>query len=54
LENIKISIFGGDSKFLELIVFGQILVVLGSLRQFWVDFAALTMVDSVPELWLKS
>jgi hypothetical protein len=28
-NNTKISIFGGISKFFELIVFGQILVVLG-------------------------
>jgi hypothetical protein len=36
-------IFGGISKFLELIVFRQILAVLGSFRQFWanlVDFVA--------------
>jgi hypothetical protein len=31
-EKTKISIFGGISKFLELIVFGQILAVLGCLR----------------------
>jgi hypothetical protein len=29
LKNIKISIFGGISKFLELIIFGQILAILG-------------------------
>jgi hypothetical protein len=28
LKNVKISIFGGFSKFLKLIVFGQILAVL--------------------------
>jgi hypothetical protein len=39
-EKNQISIFGGISKFHELIVFGQILVVLGNFRQFWVDFAA--------------
>jgi hypothetical protein len=32
MKKTKISVFGGISKFLELIVFGQILVVLGS---FW-------------------
>jgi hypothetical protein len=31
---MKISRFGGISKFLKLIVFGQILVVLGSLERF--------------------
>jgi hypothetical protein len=30
LENTKISIFGGISKFLELIVFEKILVVFGN------------------------
>jgi hypothetical protein len=35
LKNTKISIFGGISKFLELIVFGQILAILGSFRKFW-------------------
>jgi hypothetical protein len=37
-KKTKISIFGGISKFLELIVFGQILVVLGSFRQFWANW----------------
>jgi hypothetical protein len=36
----KISILGGISKFLELIVFGQ----------FWANFAALVVVDNMPEL----
>jgi hypothetical protein len=40
----KISIFGGISKFLELIVFGQI----------WANFAALAMADDMPKLHLKS
>jgi hypothetical protein len=31
LRNTKISIFGGISKFLKLIVFGQILAVLGKI-----------------------
>jgi hypothetical protein len=44
LRNTEISFFGGISKFLKLIVFGQI----------WADFAALAVADSVPELWLKS
>jgi hypothetical protein len=43
LKKTNISIFGGISKFLELIVFRQILVVLGSFRQFWADFAALAI-----------
>jgi hypothetical protein len=47
LKNTKILIFGGISKFLKLIVFGQILAVLG-------NFAALAVVDSMPELRLKS
>jgi hypothetical protein len=46
-SKIKISNFGGISKFLKLIVFGQILVV-------WVDFFALTMAESMLEASLKS
>jgi hypothetical protein len=46
-KETKISIFGGISEFLELIVFGQILAVLA-------DFAALAMADSMPEPHLKS
>jgi hypothetical protein len=33
LKKIKISIFGGISKFLKLIVFGQILTKFGSFGQ---------------------
>jgi hypothetical protein len=44
LKNTKISISSGISKFLELIVFGQI----------WADFAALAVADNIPKLWLKS
>jgi hypothetical protein len=51
LKNTKISVFGGISKFLELIVFGQILAVFG---EFWADFAILAMADSMLKLWLKS
>jgi hypothetical protein len=47
LEKTRISIFGGISKFLELIVFGQILAI-------WADFPALAMADNMPELRLKS
>jgi hypothetical protein len=54
LKKTKISIFGGISKFLELVVFGQILVVLGSFRQFWADFAALVVHGSMSKLHLKS
>jgi hypothetical protein len=49
LRNTKISIFGGISKFLKLIVFGQILANFGSFGQFWADLA-----DSMPQLGLKS
>jgi hypothetical protein len=54
LKNTKISIFGGISKFLKLIVFGQILVVLGSIGQIWAHSATLIVVDSMPQLGLKS
>jgi hypothetical protein len=35
-------------------VFGQILANSGSFEQFWADFAALAVADSMPEVWLKS
>jgi succinate-acetate transporter protein len=54
LENTKISILGGISKFLKLIVFGQILADFGSFGQFWANFAILAVVDSMPKLRLKS
>jgi hypothetical protein len=54
LKNTKISIFGGILKFLKLIVFGQILAILGNFGQIWADSAALTVVDSMPQLGLKS
>jgi hypothetical protein len=44
LKNIKISTFGGISKFPKLIVFGQ----------FWADSSALPMVDSMPSDGLKT
>jgi hypothetical protein len=50
LKSTKISIFGGISKF----HLGQILANLGSFGQFWADFAALTVADSMPQLGLKS
>jgi hypothetical protein len=54
LKNTKISIFGGILKFLKLIVFGQISANFGSFWQFWADFAALAVADSMPKLQLKS
>jgi hypothetical protein len=53
-EKTKISNFDGILKFLELIVFGQILAVLGSFGQFWVDFSALAMANNMFKLQLKS
>jgi hypothetical protein len=35
-------------------ILGQLLANFGSLGQFWADFAALTVADSMPEVWLKS
>jgi hypothetical protein len=46
-EKTKILIFGGISKF-------HLWANFGSLRQFWADFAALAVADSMPKLWLKS
>jgi hypothetical protein len=54
LKNTKISIFGGISKFLKLIVFGQILADFCNFVQIWADLAALTVADSMPQLGLKS
>jgi hypothetical protein len=54
LKNTKISIFGGISKFLKLIVFEQILAGFGSFRLFWTDFVALAVADNMPKFWLKS
>jgi succinate-acetate transporter protein len=34
-------------------IFGQILANFGSFGQFWVDFAALTVADSMPQLGLN-
>jgi hypothetical protein len=33
-------------------VFGQILASFGSFGQFWVDFDALVVADSMLEVWL--
>jgi hypothetical protein len=46
LENTKISIFGGISKF-------HLWADFGKFWQFWADFAAL-IADSMPQLGLKS
>jgi hypothetical protein len=54
LKKIKISISGCISKFLKLIVFGQILANLGNFGQFCADFATLAVADSMPKLRLKS
>jgi hypothetical protein len=53
LLHIEIFIFGkySKSRFLaefQSFIFGQILANLGSFGQFWADFAALTMADSMP------
>jgi hypothetical protein len=47
LENTKISIFGGISNF-------RLLADLGRFWQFWAEFAASAVVESMPEVWLKS
>jgi hypothetical protein len=46
LKNTKISIFGGISKF-------RFWADVGRFWQFWADFAALTVADSMPQLGLK-
>jgi hypothetical protein len=35
-------------------IFGQILANFGSFKQFWADFAAMTVAESMPQLGLKS
>jgi hypothetical protein len=35
-------------------IFGQILAVSGSFGQFWVEFATLTVAESLPKARLKS
>jgi hypothetical protein len=57
LKNIKISIFGGISKFYlwaNFSKFWQFWAVLHSFGQFWADFATLPVVDNMPKVWLKS
>jgi hypothetical protein len=48
LKKIKISIFGGISKFLKLIVFGQILTKFGCFGLFWADSIAMVVANSMP------
>jgi hypothetical protein len=50
LKNSKISIFGRISKF----AFGQILANSGSFGQFWAEFVAKALAESMPEARLKS
>jgi hypothetical protein len=40
-------------KVLSLSRFGQILAVLGSFGQVWVEVAALKVAESLPKVWLK-
>ena len=47
-EKINISICGGISKFLKLIVFGQILRKLGCFGLFWANSVAMVVVDIMP------
>jgi hypothetical protein len=47
LKKTKILIFNGISKYCLWAVFGKIL-------QFWAEFGALVVADSMPELRLKS
>jgi hypothetical protein len=47
LKKTKISIFGGISKFCLWADFGKF-------GQFWADFTALALADSMPEDHLKS
>jgi hypothetical protein len=47
LENTKISIFGGISKF-------RLWADFGSFGQFWAEFTALTVAESLPKARLKS
>jgi succinate-acetate transporter protein len=46
LKKTKISIFGGISRF-------RLWADFGSYGQFWAEFAAMAVADSMPELWLK-
>jgi hypothetical protein len=35
-------------------IFREILADFGSFGQFWAEIAALTVAESLPEVWLKS
>ena len=48
LKKVKISIFGGISKFLKLIVFGQNLTKFGNFGQFWADLAVMAVAIRMP------
>jgi hypothetical protein len=54
LRNTKISIIGGISKFLKLIVFGQILADFGKIGELRADSAAFIVADSMPQFGQKS
>jgi hypothetical protein len=47
LKNTKISIFGGISNF-------HLWADFGSFGQFWADFPAFSVAESMPKLGLKS
>jgi hypothetical protein len=51
LKKTKILIFGGISKFLKLIVFGQILTKFGCFRLFWADSVAMAVANTMPLIW---
>jgi hypothetical protein len=53
LKKIKISNFGGISKFLKLIGFGQILTKFGYFGLFWADSGAMAVADSMPSFERK-
>jgi hypothetical protein len=46
LKNTKFSIFGGISQFCLWTDFSKF-------GQFWADFAALAVADSMPKVWLN-
>jgi hypothetical protein len=52
-KKFKISIFGGISKFLKLIVFRQILTKFGNFGLIGADSATMVMVDSMPSFERK-
>ena len=53
LKNIKISSFGSISKFLKLIVFGQILTKFSSFGQFWANSIAMAVAYGIPSFEKK-